>query len=83
MRSDRWRWMVTALTVLALALIGAGCGDDDEESATTGAGAGSAAAKKFPADTTMGRIQQKGEIVVGVKYDVPPFGFKNPRSGAI
>ena len=80
MRSDRWRWLVAALAVLALALVGAGCGDDEEEGgATTGAGA----AQKFDANTTMGRIQQKGEIVVGVKYDVPPFGFKNPRSGAI
>ncbi len=82
MRSDRWRWLVAALTVLALALVGAGCGDDEEKGGTT-TGAGAGAAQKFPANTTMGRIQQKGEIVVGVKYDVPPFGFKNPRSGAI
>ena len=27
----------------------------------------------------MGKIQEKGEIAIGVKYDVPPFGFKNPQ----
>jgi ABC-type amino acid transport substrate-binding protein len=31
----------------------------------------------------MGKIQEKGEIVIGVKYDVPPFGFKNTRTGDI
>jgi ABC-type amino acid transport substrate-binding protein len=31
----------------------------------------------------MKRLQDEGEITIGVKYDVPPFGFKNPRSGAI
>jgi ABC-type amino acid transport substrate-binding protein len=31
----------------------------------------------------MGKIQEKGEISIGVKYDVPPFGFKNPRTDAI
>jgi glutamate transport system substrate-binding protein len=31
----------------------------------------------------MGKIQQKGEITIGVKYDVAPFGFKNTRTGDI
>jgi ABC-type amino acid transport substrate-binding protein len=31
----------------------------------------------------MGKIQQKGEITIGVKYDVPPFGFKNPQNNQI
>ena len=41
------------------------------------------AAEEFPADTTMGKIQAKGEIAIGVKYDVPPFGFKNPQTGDV
>jgi ABC-type amino acid transport substrate-binding protein len=58
----------------ALTLVVAGCGG----------GAGQTTeAKKFPAGTTMARLQQKGEITIGVKYDVPPFGFKNPRTGDI
>ena len=31
----------------------------------------------------MGRIQAAGEIKIGVKYDVPPFGFKNPQTDEI
>ena len=31
----------------------------------------------------MAKIQDRGEITIGVKYDVPPFGFKNPQSGEI
>ena len=31
----------------------------------------------------MGKIQAAGEIKIGVKYDVPPFGFKNPQNDEI
>jgi glutamate transport system substrate-binding protein len=83
---DRWRLVLAAL-VLALALGVAACGDDDEEPAggdsTTQDSTGGTAVEEFAADTTMGKIQEKGEIAVGVKYDVPPFGFKNPQSGDI
>jgi glutamate transport system substrate-binding protein len=79
---DRWRLMVTAL-VLALAFGVASCGDDDDEEPAGGGETTTQEAEKFPADTTMGRIQGKGELTVGVKYDVPPFGFKNPQSGKV
>ncbi|CAN5169133.1 glutamine ABC transporter substrate-binding protein GlnH [soil metagenome] len=80
MQGTRWRW----ITVLALALgvlVAAGCGDDDD-------GGGSAAtsttpAKTFAAGTTMAKLQDAGEITIGVKYDVAPFGVKNPRTGMI
>lgn len=80
MQGTRWRW----IAVLALALgvlVAAGCGDDDD-------GGGSAAtattpAKTFAAGTTMAKLQKAGSITIGVKYDVPPFGFKNPRTNAI
>ena len=41
------------------------------------------AAEKFPADSTLGKIQAKGEITIGVKFDVPPFGVKNPQTGDV
>jgi ABC-type amino acid transport substrate-binding protein len=31
----------------------------------------------------MGQIQQRGELVVGVKYDVPPFGYLNPATNQV
>ncbi len=72
------KWMFV-LALLALApLTMAACGDDDEDEP-----AQQSNVQKFPASTTMGRIQEKGELVIGVKYDVPPFGFKNPQTGDI
>jgi ABC-type amino acid transport substrate-binding protein len=65
----------------------AGCGDDEEEPAGGGAestpAATEAAAEEFPADSTLGKIQQKGEITIGVKFDVPPFGFQNPQTNEV
>jgi glutamate transport system substrate-binding protein len=79
------RWLGIALSAGVLAV--AGCGDEDEGG---GSGASSdatatpaASVEKFPADTTMGKIQEKGEITIGVKFDVPPFGVKNPQSGEV
>lgn len=72
----RWRWAVAALSLVAL--LGTACGDD----AVTPSGGGGEV-EEFGADTTMGKIQEKGKIVIGVKYDVPPFGFENPQSGEI
>jgi glutamate transport system substrate-binding protein len=66
----RWRWLLAPALALAVAGCGAGAGETTQ-------------AKKFPAGTTMARLQQKGEITIGVKYDVPPFGFKNPRTGQV
>ena len=87
MKGISWRWLLAAL--LAVAALGlAACGDDDEE-ATTGGGATTTTqaekpeVEKFDAGTTLGDIQAKGEITIGVKYDVPPFGFKNPNSGKV
>jgi ABC-type amino acid transport substrate-binding protein len=84
--SDRWRAVITALA-LALALGVASCGDDDEEEPAGGGGStaeeSTPAAEEFPEGSTMARIQEAGTIRIGVKYDVPPFGFKNPQSGDV
>jgi aspartate/glutamate/glutamine transport system substrate-binding protein len=37
----------------------------------------------FPADSYMARIQQRGQLVVGVKYDTPPFGSLNPLTNRV
>jgi glutamate transport system substrate-binding protein len=74
--------LLLLLVALALgALVAAGCGDDDDDE---GDGGGQAAdVRQFPANTTLGEIQRRGEITIGVKYDVPPFGFRNPQSGEV
>ena len=40
-----------------------------------------AAAKPAQADTSVADIQKRGELVVGVKQDVPNFGYKDPKTG--
>jgi ABC-type amino acid transport substrate-binding protein len=81
MEGNRWRWLCVLLVAAALAAVGAGCGEDDDEPA--GDGAGQADVKKYPADSTLGKIQEKGELTIGVKFDVPPFGFKNPQNNQV
>jgi glutamate transport system substrate-binding protein len=73
--------LIVALALALGALVAAGCGDDDDDDGDGGEQA--AEVQQFPADTTLGKIQQRGEITIGVKYDVPPFGFKNPQSGEV
>ena len=74
----RWRWLALALLVLA-ALTLVACGDDDEDEADTGP----EAVEQFPAGSTMAELQDDGEIRIGVKFDVPPFGFENPETGEV
>jgi glutamate transport system substrate-binding protein len=71
---NRWLWLV-ALLVALVAAVAVGCGDDDED--------GDGGARKFESGTTMAKLQDEGQITIGVKYDVPPFGFKNPRTGSV
>ncbi|GLW12657.1 ABC transporter substrate-binding protein [Microtetraspora sp. NBRC 13810] len=49
--------------------------------AVTGCGAADAGA--FPEGTAMARIQQRGVLTVGIKFDHPLFGFKDPATGRI
>lgn len=41
------------------------------------------AAPTVPKDSTMAKIQERGKLIVGVKYDVPTFGQKNPITGEV
>jgi glutamate transport system substrate-binding protein len=79
-----WRvLLVMALAVAALAVAGCGDDDDDDGGGDGGGGDQAAEARQFPADTTMGKIQERGEITIGVKFDVPPFGFENPQTNEV
>jgi ABC-type amino acid transport substrate-binding protein len=74
------RWRGPAIVVLALGvLVVAGCGGDERGAGRTTA----TAAHTFPAGTTMARLQDAGEMTIGVKFDLPPFGFENPTSGGV
>jgi ABC-type amino acid transport substrate-binding protein len=82
MQGKSWRWIL-AMLLAVLALGAAACGDDDEEEPAGGGGGGSEQAEQFDPSTTLGKIQEAGEITIGVKYDVPPFGFQNPQTDSV
>src|SRR5918996_476595 len=80
-RTKLWRALLTMALAVAM-LAAAGCGDDDDDE-EGGGGDQAAEAEQFPADTTLGKIQRRGEITIGVKFDVPPFGFENPQTDEV
>lgn len=74
------------LAMLAAVALIAACGDDDDDDDTGGTATTAptqAAAPTFAADSTMAKIVQKGKLTVGVKFDQPGFGLKDPVSGKV
>src|ERR1044072_662607 len=80
MMTTRCPWLA-ALVLAFGAMAVTACGDDETDTAADKAKtAASNAVTTAAAGTTMKKIQDKGEIAIGVKYDVPPFGFKDTSS---
>jgi len=73
---QRRRWLAALLSTVAL--LGAACGDDGGGDGGTPPPTG-----QFPAGSTMAELQAAGEVVIGVKFDVPPFGFQNPQTDEV
>jgi ABC-type amino acid transport substrate-binding protein len=78
---DKSRLLLFLVALALGALVAAGCGDDDDDGGDGGDQA--AESQQFPSGTTLGKIQRNGEITIGVKYDVPPFGFQNPQTDEV
>jgi len=79
-KRSTWRWVTLIGVVLALLVSMAGCGDDEDDQPQGQTGQ---AQQTAPAGTSVARLQEEGEITIGVKFDVPPFGFKNPQTDAV
>ncbi|HEX4817586.1 MAG TPA: glutamate ABC transporter substrate-binding protein [Nonomuraea sp.] len=45
--------------------------------------AGCAEAGGFPEGSTMARVRERGVLIVGIKFDQPMFGYKDPATGRI
>lgn len=75
------RWKLIA-AVAALAVLGAACGTDNNNTVEN-KDSTSTTKPAFAAGSTMARIQAAGKIKVGVKFDQPGFGLKNPTSGQV
>ena len=79
----RQRSVVLALLLL---LVAAACGGGErrtEPVQTETSTVSTRPAPTFPPGTTMARIQAKGKIVVGTKFDQPGFGLKDPTTGEL
>lgn len=76
------RWLATAAIAFVIALVAAGCSssDDDKKSSSNEE---SLPVPTFAAGTTMDNLQKAGKIKIGVKYDQPGFGQKNPTNNTI
>jgi glutamate transport system substrate-binding protein len=78
-RGHKWLWALLALVATLALALAAGCGDDEGDSGSES----SQPKQEFAGGTTMARLQEQGEVTIGVKFDVPPFGFKNPQSNQV
>ncbi|HEX2047873.1 MAG TPA: glutamate ABC transporter substrate-binding protein [Acidimicrobiales bacterium] len=81
----RYRWLGAVLAVVAMTAAACGEGDDD---GTVSPGGGQSsdttlARPTFPGGTTMANLQSRGRIVVGVKYDQPGLGQRNPTNNRV
>ncbi|MGI8791765.1 MAG: glutamate ABC transporter substrate-binding protein, partial [Acidimicrobiales bacterium] len=86
MSRTRKVWGLGAL-LLVLALVAGACGSSDDPAVDSGSGSTTTEAglptPSFPDGSTMAKIQAKGKLVVGTKFDQPAFGLKNPVSGDV
>lgn len=83
------RMLLVLLTIFGALALFVACGGDDDDDATPTTAAGTtpttaaSAAPTFAADSTMGKIVAAKKMVVGVKFDQPGFGLKDPVSGKV
>jgi glutamate transport system substrate-binding protein len=68
---------------LALTLVGLGCGKSTGSKATATTPTTTAPPPTFAAGSAMATIQQRGKLTVGIKFDQPLFGLKDPTTGKI
>jgi len=71
-------WTVSVV-VLALGLVASACGSSSKKAATPST-TSATTPPTFPAGTAMAAIQAKGKMVVGIKFDQPGVGLRNPTN---
>ncbi len=79
----RFRWLGAVLAVVAITA--AACGDDEDSPTVAGGQSSNTTVGRptFAANSTMANLQSKGKIVVGVKFDQPGLGQKNPINNKV
>jgi glutamate transport system substrate-binding protein len=73
--------------LVAVALTAMACGKSDDGTVKGGQGTATTTAglpvPSFPAGSSLAAIQSKGKLTVGVKFDQPGFGQRNPTTNQI
>ena len=82
MFKNRWLFLFGALLAMVAALAVA-CGDDDDDATPKPAATTAVAVPTFAADSSMAKIVANKKLIVGVKFDQPGFGLKDPVSGKV
>ncbi|MUG87001.1 transporter substrate-binding domain-containing protein [Paenibacillus timonensis] len=77
----RWR-LISIAAVCALAVL-AGCANNGAGGNTTGDGGNAAPTAGESGSGALGKIKERGKLLVGVKYDTKLFGLKDPASGNV
>ncbi|MDQ6781983.1 MAG: glutamate ABC transporter substrate-binding protein [Actinomycetota bacterium] len=77
------RRLITLLLVPLVALAACSSSSSSKGPPPASSPPGTAAAPTFPAGSTMDAIQKRGKLVVGMKFDQPLFGLKDPTSGTV
>src|ERR671914_448209 len=75
MRNTTWKRIFVLLALMALVL--AAC---QRETPTVDTTEEPMAKPTFGPDTYMAEIVKKGKVTIGVKFDIPQFGFLNPAT---
>jgi glutamate transport system substrate-binding protein len=79
------RRLTATAAAITLALALAACSDDDEDTASADKStpSGDASPSASAVSGTLGRLQDAGKIVIGVKYDQPGVGEKDPATNKL
>lgn len=77
----RWR-LISIAAVCALAVL-AGCASNGAGGNVAGNGGNATPAAGESGSGALGKIKDRGKLVVGVKYDTKLFGLKDPASGNV
>ncbi|MGE0599656.1 MAG: glutamate ABC transporter substrate-binding protein [Dehalococcoidia bacterium] len=74
------KFLFVLLALISTMALIAACGDDDDDDDD---GGNTTPPPTFTADSTMGKIAAAKKMTVGVKFDQPGFGLKDPASGKV
>ena len=79
---SRFLFLLLAM-VASFALLATACGGDDDDDDDDGGDDPTVAVPTYAADSTMGKIAAAKKMTVGVKFDQPGFGLKDPTTGKV